>query len=151
MEMCQAVWEATMVRRTARESALKALFQMDIGGGELSDAISFVRDESQGMEDDAVSYFEELSKGVHGQLSQIDSILGQFAIGWHVERMGAVDRNILRLAVYEFALAEPKMPIGVALNEAVELAKVYGDDESPRFINGVLANVVKGLQLLGRL
>lgn len=140
-----------MVRRTARESALKALFQVDIGGGAVEEAISFVSSEVETAEVDGTAYFQELVEGVHGRLKDIDAILGQFAIGWHVDRMGAVDRNILRLAVYEFALAEPKMPIAIALNEAVELAKVYGDDDSPRFINGVLANVVKGLQLMGRL
>ena len=117
----------------------------------MDEAISFVSSESEIVEAEGASYFRELAEGAYGRIKDIDSILGQFAIGWHVERMAAVDRNILRLAVYEFALAEPRMPIGIALNEAVELAKVYGDDNSPRFINGVLANVVKGLQLLGRL
>ncbi|MDI3281073.1 MAG: transcription antitermination factor NusB, partial [Bacillota bacterium] len=73
---------------------------------------------------------------------KIDRVISQYAIDWHLDRMANIDRNILRLAVYEL-LFLPDVPASVSVNEAVELAKKYGDVNSPRFINGILGNVVR--------
>src|SRR6056297_789720 len=83
-------------------------------------------------------YFEEIVLGVINNLERIDKTIEKNAIGWHLYRMPVVDRNILRIALYEFF---EDMPIGVLINEAVELAKEFGSDKSSGFINGVLSNV----------
>ena len=83
-------------------------------------------------------YFEEIVLGVISNLERIDKTIEKNAIGWHLYRMPVVDRNILRIALYEFF---EDMPIGVLINEAVELAKEFGSDKSSGFINGVLSNV----------
>ena len=79
--------------------------------------------------------------GTMAHLEEIDNIIGSYAKGWTVERMSKVDKAILRLAVYEIKYA-PDVPDGVAVNEAVELAKVYSSDEAPAFINGILGKVI---------
>ena len=73
----------------------------------------------------------------------IDARLSEYAIDWTVERMPATDRNILRVAVYEMLFAEQPVAAGVAINEAVEVAKAYGTEEAPRFVNGVLGKLAK--------
>src|SRR6056297_25386 len=83
-------------------------------------------------------YFEEIVEGVINNLEEIDKTIEKNAIGWHLYRMPVVDRNILRIALYEFF---EDMPIGVLINEAVELAKEFGSEKSSSFINGVLSNV----------
>lgn len=88
-------------------------------------------------------YALHLVNGVLGAKDAVDSELGQFATNWTVERMPATDRNILRIAVFEILFAEPKVAAGIAINEAVEIAKSYGTDESPRFVNGILGKLVK--------
>ena len=83
-------------------------------------------------------YFEEIVEGVINNLEEIDKTIEKNAIGWHLYRMPVVDRNILRIALYEFL---EDLPIGVVINEAVELAKEFGSEKSSGFINGVLSNV----------
>jgi len=83
-------------------------------------------------------YFEEIVEGVINNLEEIDKTIEKNAIGWHLYRMPVVDRNILRIALYEFL---EDLPIGVVINEAVELAKEFGSEKSSSFINGVLSNV----------
>ena len=89
------------------------------------------------------SYALLLVNGVMEHLAEIDSKMSEFATDWSVERMPATDRNILRVAVFEILHEQPALPAGVAINEAVEIAKSYGTDESPRFINGVLGKLAK--------
>lgn len=89
------------------------------------------------------SYALLLVNGVMEHLAEIDSKMSEFATDWSVERMPATDRNILRVAVFEMLHEQPALPAGVAINEAVEIAKSYGTDESPRFINGVLGKLAK--------
>ena len=93
------------------------------------------------------NYVEEyallLVNGVLGTKDAVDVELGQFATNWSVERMPATDRNILRIAAFEILHAEPKVAAGIAINEAVEIAKSYGTDESPRFVNGILGKLVR--------
>ena len=93
------------------------------------------------------NYVEEyallLVNGVLGAKDAVDGELGQFATNWSVERMPATDRNILRIAAFEILHAEPRVAAGIAINEAVEIAKSYGTDESPRFVNGILGKLVR--------
>lgn len=86
------------------------------------------------------AYAESLAKGVSENMCQIDAWIASVAENWTLERMPVVDRNIIRLAAYEVAYCDD-IPTGVAINEAVEIAKVFGGDESPKFVNGVLGRI----------
>jgi len=153
-----------MIRRIAREMALQSLFQIDIyesvrktlslesvGEIDYSDftteaalASAFQEHEEEGEKAlKAQDYAESLVRGVLANKEVIDERLGQCAVDWTVERMSAADRNILRIAIYELMYAEKVQEPGIAINEAVEIAKSYGTDDSPRFINGVLGKMMK--------
>ncbi|ACL69387.1 transcription antitermination factor NusB [Halothermothrix orenii] len=85
-------------------------------------------------------YFEDIVEGVINSRQDLDSIINKYAIDWDVERMACIDRNILRIALYEI---ESGLPVGVAIDEAVEIAKDFGDSNSPKFINGILAKSIE--------
>ena len=91
----------------------------------------------------AQSYAQKAVNGILAALADIDAKIKEYSIDWDLERMPGVDRNILRLAVYEIYYAEEKIPAGIAINEAVEIAKIYGSEDSPRFINGLLGKMVR--------
>ncbi|HHW14195.1 MAG TPA: transcription antitermination factor NusB [Firmicutes bacterium] len=135
-----------MSRRLARETALKILFQVDVGRIPVEEAIAnTLATVDEGPE--ISGFASELARGAAGRLAEIDRLLSVFAVDWPVERMANIDRNILRLAVYELLLV-PDVPASVTVNEAVELAKRYGDADSAKFVNGILGNLVR--QLSGR-
>jgi len=90
-------------------------------------------------------YVDRVIWGSLENLAQLDGVIENFLKGWELSRLNRVDLALLRLAIYEM-LREPDVPFGVAVNEAVELAKVYGSDESPAFINGVLGNVAREIK-----
>lgn len=133
-----------MIRRIAREIVLQSLFQIDFSGCDAESALEASLAEHE--EKDAAkakTYAEKTLQGVLENLAAIDGKIGEYAIDWTVERMSATDRNILRVAVYEMMFAEEKIVPGIAINEAVEIAKRYGTEESPRFINGILGKMVR--------
>ncbi len=133
-----------MIRRTAREVVLQSLFQIDFSGCSKEQALEaslLARKEPNAEK--AREYAKDVLKGVLEHLPEIDEKMGQYAIDWTVERMPATDRNILRIAVFEMLFADKKIVPNVVINEAVEIAKKYGTDESPRFINGILGKMVK--------
>lgn len=150
-----------MSRRLAREVVLQSLFQIDFNECEADSALNSALaehdefaclDEVQDGEEvstkavscmKAKDYAEKVLNGVLENIQTIDDKLSQYAVDWTVERMPATDRNILRMAVYEMLFAEEKIVPGVAINEAVEIAKLYGSEEAPRFINGVLGKMVR--------
>lgn len=125
-----------MKRRTAREKALQALFQIDVSEVDPKDAIEHVLD---GERSD--NYLVQLVLGVVDNLSQIDEVLKGNLENWTMDRLATVDRNILRLSTYELIFCKEDVPANVAIDEAIEIAKIYGDDQSSRFINGILSNV----------
>lgn len=132
-----------MSRRIARELVLKSLFQMDFGTVEdLEKAYDTSRDE-ENVSEVAGVYAMQVLDGTVKNLEVIDALLAKYAKEWTVDRMPAVDRNILRMAVYEIFYAEDKIAPSVAINEAVEVAKEYSTEDSARFINGVLGKMVK--------
>ncbi|MCR5233705.1 MAG: transcription antitermination factor NusB [Lachnospiraceae bacterium] len=94
--------------------------------------------------EDDERYIRDKYDNIRGNLTGLDEVINSNAKGWDTGRMGKVDLAILRLAVYEMKYDE-KIPVGVAIDEAVELAKKYGQDESPSFINGILASVAKSV------
>ena len=127
------------MRRRAREAALQILFQMDVGKLSLEDALASVAAPDWLPADWAL--VESLCRGTRAHQAEIDLVIARFAARWTIERMAAVDRNILRMAIYE--LQHTPTPLGVAINEAVELAKRFSTEESGRFVNGLLGNIVR--------
>ena len=133
-----------MIRRIAREVALQSLFQIDFNSCEAEAAVeASLTEHDEDNAPKAHDYALTLVQGVLANKEAIDECLSQYAIDWTVERMPATDRNILRVAVYEMLFAEQAVAAGVAINEAVEVAKAYGTEESPRFVNGVLGKLAK--------
>ncbi len=133
-----------MIRRTARELIVQSLFQIDFSGCTAEEALNAAVEEQNSK--DAVkaqSYAQIAINGILNAKADIDAKIKEYSIDWDVERMPGVDRNILRLAVYEIYFAENKIPAGIAINEAVEIAKIYGSEDSPRFINGLLGKMVR--------
>lgn len=132
-------------RRKSRIAALKALYAVDVGGQETETAIeNEVR--ALNMSEEAESFAEGLVRGTMEKLPEIDPIIGDLASGYSLDRIAAVDRALLRLAVYEI-LFEPDVPPAVAINEAVELAKKYSTEESGAFVNGILGALIKKRRL----
>ena len=130
-----------MSRRAGRESALKVLFQIDVGkcDWELSLENTVAVD---GLSPAGASFCRQLVQGVLRDRQAIDDLITRNAIDWKLDRMANIDRNILRIAVFE-SMYGRLVPVGVAINEAVELAKIYGDDESSKFVNGVLGAIAR--------
>lgn len=131
-----------MKRRTAREKALQALFQIDISDIDKEIAIEHVL---EGEKSD--SYLTKLVDGVLSHQVSIDETIKQYLENWSLERIANVDRNILRLTAYEMMYGQADdVPVNVAIDEAVEIAKLYGDDQSGRFVNGVLSKIKENQQ-----
>ena len=130
-----------MKRRTAREKALQALFQIDLAQTEVQDAINNV------LEDQPKdTYLEFLVVGAVENLEKIDEIIKANLENWTIERLGNIDRNILRIATFEM-LKSTDVPVNVVIDESIEIAKVYGDDQSSKFVNAVLSKVKLHLHL----
>ena len=130
-------------RRQGREFALQMLYQIDLGGGREQEVFStFWEGKSPTL--DARKYAEELVSGTLEHLAEIDSVLREGLEHWRLPRIAAVDRSVLRLAVFEF-LHQPTTPPIVIIDEAIELAKRVGGEESGQFVNGVLDGVRKKL------
>ena len=127
-------------RTKARECALQALYQLDLSGGDARDAVREVLAHFQEADDITGRFADELVRGVQSEKVQIDTIIQQSSTNWKLERMARVDRNILRLAVYEI-LRRADVPVRVTLNEAIELGKKFGSEESSAFVNGVLDRI----------
>jgi len=136
------------MRRRAREAALQVLFQLDIGRLSLEDALASVSAPDWLPEDWVL--VESLSRGTQARVPEIDAMIARVAEHWTIERMAAVDRNILRMAIFE--LQHTSTPVRVIINEAVELGKKYSTEDSGRFVNGLLGNVVRSgmLSLVGQ-
>jgi N utilization substance protein B len=132
-------------RRKAREVALQFLYQLDLQGED--DPVRHAEEFwARHPVDDATREFaDRLVRGVKQQQAKVDALIGQYAEHWDLDRMAVVDRNILRLAVWEL-LAGEDIPGKVAINEAIEIAKKFGTRESSRFINGILDRVFKELR-----
>jgi N utilization substance protein B len=129
-----------MKRRTAREKALQALFQIDVSNTDPELAIEHVLEGEAGDE-----YLSRLVFGVVEQKAEIDQLIKENLENWSMGRLATVDRNLLRIATYELKFVRNEVPENVILDEAIEIAKIYGDDQSSRFINGVLSKVKQEL------
>ena len=128
-------------RTKARECALQILYTVDICKGDSAEVLEKYWIENQ--EDLQVKEFSlELVNGTLDRVNDIDTLISQYADNWRIERMAVIDRNIIRMATYEL-LYVIDIPPKVSINEAVDLAKKFGDDESGRFVNGVLDKINK--------
>jgi N utilization substance protein B len=127
------------VRRRARAVALQVLYEFDSAGHDVGAALTHLLDDAGLSGEDAV-FTRGLVNGVISNREQIDGHVRKFAPAWPLEQIPVVDRNILRLAIFEILL-DNSVPVKVAINEAVELAKKFGSDSSSRFVNGVLGSV----------
>ena len=126
-------------RRKARALALQALYEIDSVGHEMEEVVTRLLADEELSEED-IAFVRGLVWGVIESREKIDRHIKNFASAWPVEQIPLVDRNILRLAIFEI-LIDTKAPVKVAINEAVELAKRYGGSSSSRFVNGVLGSV----------
>lgn len=128
-------------RRAARELALNILYQTDVAGMPVEEAIDAAR-ENAGLQGEAEIYALKVIYGVLDNIKHVDEIIRALAPDWPPERQPSVDRNVLRIAIYEMAY-EHEVPDVVSVNEAVELAKRFSTPDSGKFVNGVLAGYLK--------
>lgn len=125
-------------RREARELALQALFFFDMDKSDPDKSLNlFCNNNEEKLTQGVKPFFFDLIKGVTENKNQIDALLNRYSKNWKISRMSVVDRNIMRIAAFEI-IKRPDIPFSVTINEAVEIGKKYGTDESGSFINGIL-------------
>ncbi len=132
-------------RRRGRELALQALYQMDVTGTELGGAAGdlwrhFDEVENASAMEAARAFAAELVHGVLDTRGRLDELIAASAVHWRVDRLSQIDRNILRIGTYEI-IGRPDVPPSVAIDEAIEIAKRFGSEDSPTFVNGVLDHI----------
>ena len=128
-----------MKRKQVREEAFKTLFMIDLGGNEPGKAIFYTLENNLLSAGDRL-FFKSLVLGTMQEITGIDSLLSRYLVKWEIGRLAATIRSILRMAVYEMLYAG-EVPVIVAINEAIELAKRYQDEEAARFVNGILDKI----------
>lgn len=130
-----------MSRRSARKHVFNLLFQLDFYKDDFQSAKEIYLEENAASQEDVEFILDEV-EGAIKHLEEIDALIDKCAKDWSIERLSKVDLAILRLAVFEMKYSE-NIPVSVAANEAVELAKTYSEEEAPAFINGILGQVSK--------
>lgn len=128
-------------RRAARTAALQVLFEIDTAGHKPEEVLARHAADS-GLASDAADYAQELVTGVLQHVGAIDRLIRRAAPAWPFSQMARIDRNIMRIAIYETLFRSQRVPFRVAVNEAVELAKAFGSESSSRFVNGVVGRIV---------
>ena len=134
----------TRSRRAAREVALNVLYQTDVAKIPPDEALDTAL-ENTNLQEEAAEFATALVKGTLHNIKPIDEKLSRLSIGWELQRQPAVDRNILRMAIFEILYLDC-VPASVSINEAVELAKKFSTDDSSRFVNGVLGALTRQLE-----
>jgi N utilization substance protein B len=128
-------------RTRARSIALQALYEIDITNHPPADVLAH-RLEEEPLAEELAQFARQILLGVLPLTHDLDLIIAKYAPEWPLEQIAAIDRNILRVACWEFAV-QRETPVKVAINEAVELAKMFGSDSAPRFVNGVLGSLAE--------
>ena len=128
-----------------REIAMKMLYAASLGGGETMDEVLEQSEQANTLSGKDRTFLENLIDGVQAHQEELDDVIGRYAQGWALNRIARVDLTILRMAVYEM-MYMPEIPVGATINEAVELAKTYGEDKSSGFINGILGSAARELR-----
>ena len=129
-----------MKRRKAREDALKILYMADMRGEKSSSLIDEYYLVNSNVEEEVKKFTEKIVKGVFENIKEIDKKISSAILNWDFNRLCLIDRNILRIGTYEIIFVDDIPPV-VSINEALEIAKKYGTDDSPKFINGVLHRI----------
>ncbi|MFN8382759.1 MAG: transcription antitermination factor NusB [Anaerolineales bacterium] len=129
-------------RTRARSIALQVLYETDIANNHLPGDVLKTRLEDTLLADDLSEFARVIIFGVLPLKQDLDQLIAKYAPEWPLDQIAAIDRNILRIALWEFSVSR-ETPVKVAINEAVELAKLYGSDSAPRFVNGVLGTLAE--------
>lgn len=137
-----------MSRKTAREIAFKLIFASnfqseEVTSDEMIDALLKETDKDEDIKNEDMNYIKEVVHGVYENIDSLDERISKHLKGWTMDRICKTDLAILRLAIYEI-LYRKDIPYKVSVNEAVELAKTFSEDNSPSFVNGVLAEIISG-------
>lgn len=128
-----------MTRRQLRENVFKMLFRVEFHDEkEMPEQLILFEDEVEPISEDEKIYMINKYKDIYAHIEELDAAINEVSKGWKTTRMGKVDLTLIRLAVYEIRFEE-EIPVKVSINEAIELAKKYGTDDSPAFVNGILA------------
>ncbi len=130
-------------RTYLRGIALQALYEYDLTGHDIS-GILVNRFEPIDITDDEKKFVIDLVTGVLNHKDSIDMMIVKYAVDWPLEQIAVIDRNIIRIAAYEFAVSQ-NTPDKVAINESIELAKTFGSETAPKFVNGVLGSIADNL------
>jgi len=131
-----------VTRRQIREHIFLMLFRKEFySTDELNEQMKIYLEEMEKVSIEENSYLEERFQGILSKLNEVDEILSEISSGWKLDRLGKVELTILRLGIYEMRF-DDEIPVKVAINEAVELSKKFGGDDTPGFVNGVLAKIV---------
>ena len=134
-------------RRTARERALQALYQLEIADGGADDALAAAwaaSAEEDRVDPETQRFAKELVSGVRTHLEEIDGLIREYSQHWRIDRMARIDRNVLRLGIFELKY-RADIPRSVSIDEAVELGKRYGSEDSSSFVNGLLDRIAQAL------
>ncbi|MDA0264534.1 MAG: transcription antitermination factor NusB [Chloroflexi bacterium] len=134
----------TDLRRQSRTAALQSLFAADVRGIWVDPPLEWL-DEDEDLPEDSIEFAEDLLGGVSNSRPGLDNVITRYAPAWPVSQLSVIDRNILRIALFEL-IYTPATPRKTAINEAVELAKIFGSESSARFINGVLGSAMSELE-----
>lgn len=130
-------------RTYLRGIALQALYEHDLTNHEISGILAN-RFESIELTEEGRLFITELTVGVLNHKEELDRMIEKYAVDWPIDQIAAIDRNIIRIAAYEFAISG-KTPDKVAINESIELAKTFGSETAPKFVNGVLGSIADNL------
>jgi len=138
-----------MNRKQAREHVLKILFEIDVGGGDaeliLDDFFSELGVNINSTKDKNLLYIKRTIEGTMINLDKIDSIIKEYSIDWKLDRLANVDKSVLRFSIFEILFVED-IPYEVTINEAIEITKKYNSDDSGRFVNGILGNIIINIE-----
>jgi len=132
-------------RHLGRELALQWLFQIDVGKLPPLEVTDDVPDNLNGIEEEGVDFAQQLVRGVLAEQARIDEVITTYSRGWALSRLAGIERNVLRIALFEI-MEMPDIPDSVTIDEAVEVAKRYGAEESSKFVNGILGAYLRGEQ-----
>ncbi|OGC04516.1 transcription antitermination factor NusB [candidate division WOR-1 bacterium RIFCSPLOWO2_02_FULL_46_20] len=129
-------------RNTSRRLAMQALYQADMAGEDIETALDNIAQSDEFIEE-TISFAKKLARGAWQDRNELDKSIAGLSVDWPLDRIGKVDRSILRLAIQELRMKET--PVSVVINEAVEIAKKYSGAEAAKFINGILGAYVRQL------
>jgi len=132
-------------RRETRENAMKLLYQIQIQKDDIKEQIEMFMEENQITSDPDKEYFLDVVNGVAEKSEELDELIAHHAKDWSINRMPKVDLAIMRLSCYEMKYRDD-IPVNVSINEAVEMAKKYGGDQSKTFVNGVLGKIYEEIK-----